>query len=88
MTEKHATGLASNDLLAVAKQAAADLFTNGAGAKASRLLLVQETTGYARVENAAYLGGWSENAMADRILRTLKTAKVGVDRAERLQRQR
>lgn len=40
------------------------LFTNGAGEKADRLLLIQESaSGDAKISNAAYLGGYSREAV-------------------------
>ena len=47
------------------------LFTNGAGEKADRLLLVKEARGAAKVSNAMYLGGYSQEAVRDLVDRVL-----------------
>jgi hypothetical protein len=51
-----------------AEQIARDLFTNGLGQRADRLLLVRD------VDPPSSLGGWSEEAMADRIEEALSKA--------------
>lgn len=60
----------------VAERIAANLFHNGAGQRAGRLLLVQESRcGDARVTDASYLGGFSETAVADIILAEMAAAQ-------------
>jgi hypothetical protein len=46
--------------LALAARIARQLFTNGQGRLASRLVLVDESTGTAKTAPARDLGGWSE----------------------------
>lgn len=57
----------------VAERAAQKMFVNGAGEKADRLVLVQEShSGAAKITNAKDLGGWSVWPLADTIEAALK----------------
>lgn len=61
------------------------LFTNGSQQKGDRLLLIQEDySGAARVENAHYLGGYSRLPVRDLLLDALRQREIEV-RAEELQ---
>ncbi len=69
-TNKKTAAMTSRE---VAWEAATNLFTNGAGRKATRLVLVDESGG---TSNAVDLGGLCQAAVADRIEAALTTAKA------------
>jgi hypothetical protein len=59
----------SADITVLAQAIADDLFTNGEGKHATRLLLVVDRP--LKLD----LGGWSKTAVVDRIVRVLKRAR-------------
>lgn len=60
----------------IAERVVEKMFTNGSKSKANRLVLVQENqSGAARIENAVNLGGWSRAPLIDFIEEAIKAER-------------